>query len=245
MSSLLNAEWPEMKAVRSAEANLLSHCILQQSWNNNNKSNGNNHSNWEERKHYSCSRDKQQGQEIHKLRIFLKVGGGKRRRVLAARNTWTVLTRLVTIIIICLFLSQDGQLGALVGHHFIHQPSPKHHPPQRTETPRSSPRTLGIFRKPLGHFQTLGVAPTAWAHWCLRTGLCFPVLRTLRGSTVTPVGLCLRRSRKQASGLHKAGKGHRLLVPRPHLSNSGSGAPRPPFTKFSQFLSKRLQKNVG
>jgi len=71
MSSLLNAEWPEIKAVRSAEANLLSHCILQQSWNNNNnkkKSNGNNHSNWEERKHYSCSRDKQQGQEIHKHR---------------------------------------------------------------------------------------------------------------------------------------------------------------------------------
>ena len=71
MSSLLNAEWPEMKAVKSAEANFLLHCTLQQSWNNNNKkSNSNNHSNWEERNHYSCTRDKQQGQEIHKLRIF-------------------------------------------------------------------------------------------------------------------------------------------------------------------------------
>ena len=37
MSSLLNAEWPEMKAVKSAEANLFLHCILQQSCNKKKK----------------------------------------------------------------------------------------------------------------------------------------------------------------------------------------------------------------
>lgn len=174
------------------------------------------------------------------------MGVGKRRRVFAARHTWTAfLTRLVTIIIICLFLSQDGQLGALVGHHFIHQPSPKHHPPQRTETPRSSPRTLGIFRKPLGHFQTLGVAPTAWAHWCLRTGLCFPVLRTLRGSTVTPAGLCLRRSRKQASGLRKAGKGHPPPSPEAPPLQFGFRCPPPSVHEVFAVLKQTAPEERG
>lgn len=109
-------------------------------------------------------------------------------------------------------------------------------------------RTLGIFRKPLGRVQTPGVVPTARALWCFRTGLRFPELRTLCGLTITPAGLRLRRSRKQACGLRKAGERApvsssrgptfptRVLVPPPT---------RPPFTKFSQFLSKRLQKSVG
>lgn len=51
--------------------------------------------------------------------------------------------------------------------------------------------------------------------------LYFPVLRTLQGLRITTAGLCLNRSRKQASRLHNAGKRHLSLGPEASLFRFG------------------------
>lgn len=51
--------------------------------------------------------------------------------------------------------------------------------------------------------------------------LYFPVLRTLQGLRIITAGLCLNRSRKQASRLHNAGKRHLSLGPEGSLLRFG------------------------